>query len=64
MSLSATSTPLLIGGEEREAADSLPVYDPSNRELIGYAAAASHADAEDAVRAAHEAWPAWRSFSA
>ena len=29
MTLSATSTPLLIGGEEREAADSFPVYDPA-----------------------------------
>jgi acyl-CoA reductase-like NAD-dependent aldehyde dehydrogenase len=64
MNLSATSTPLLIGGEERDAADSLPVYDPSNRELIGHAAAASAADAEDAVRAAHEAWPAWAALSA
>jgi acyl-CoA reductase-like NAD-dependent aldehyde dehydrogenase len=63
MTLSATSTPLLIGGEEREAADTFPVYDPANRELIGYAAAASIADAEDAVRAAHEAWPAWAALS-
>jgi acyl-CoA reductase-like NAD-dependent aldehyde dehydrogenase len=63
MALSATSTPLLIGGEEREAADSFPVYDPANRELIGYAAAASIADAEDAVRAAHDAWPAWAALS-
>ena len=59
MALSVTSTPLLIGGEERSAADSFPVYDPSNGEVIGYAAAASTADAQDAVRAAHEAWPAW-----
>jgi acyl-CoA reductase-like NAD-dependent aldehyde dehydrogenase len=62
MSLSVTSTPLLIGGEEREAADSFPVYDPSSREVIGYAAAASAADAEAAVRAAHEAWPAWAAL--
>jgi acyl-CoA reductase-like NAD-dependent aldehyde dehydrogenase len=59
MALSVTSTPLLIAGAAREAVESFPVYDPSNRELIGYAAAASVADAEDAVRAAHEAWPAW-----
>jgi acyl-CoA reductase-like NAD-dependent aldehyde dehydrogenase len=63
MALSVTSTPLLIGGEEREAADSFPVYDPSNRELIGHAAAASAADAECAVQAAHEAWPAWAALS-
>jgi acyl-CoA reductase-like NAD-dependent aldehyde dehydrogenase len=59
MALSVTSTPLLIGGDERAAADSFPVYDPSSRELVGHAAAASTADAEEAVRAAHEAWPAW-----
>jgi acyl-CoA reductase-like NAD-dependent aldehyde dehydrogenase len=63
MTLSVTSTPLLIAGEEREAADSFAVYDPSNRELIGHAAAASTADAEDAVRAAQEAWPAWAALS-
>lgn len=63
MTSSATSTPLLIGGDEREAVDSLPVYDPSNRELIGHAAAASIGDAEDAVRAAHDAWPAWAALS-
>ncbi|HVU79360.1 MAG TPA: aldehyde dehydrogenase family protein [Gaiellaceae bacterium] len=62
MTLSITSTPLLIGGEERETADSLAVYDPSNREVIGHAAAASAADAADAVRAAHEAWPAWAAL--
>lgn len=62
MTMSVTSTPLLIEGEEREAADSFPVHDPSNRELIGYAASASTADAEDAVRAAHEAWPGWAAL--
>ena len=56
------TTPLLIGGEERPAADSFPVYDPSNGEVIGHAAAASTADALDAVRAAHEAWPAWAAL--
>ena len=63
MALSITSTPLLIGGEERLAADSFPVYDPSNGEVIGHAASASRADAEDAVRAAHEAWPAWAALT-
>jgi acyl-CoA reductase-like NAD-dependent aldehyde dehydrogenase len=63
MTQSVTSTPLLIGGEEREADEFFPVYDPSNRGLIGYAAAASVADAEDAIRAAHEAWPAWAALS-
>ncbi len=62
MALSITSTPLLIAGEERQAADSFPVYDPSNGEVIGHAAAASTADALDAVRSAHEAWPAWAAL--
>ena len=62
MATSTTTTPLLIGGEERPAADSFPVYDPSNGEVIGHAAAASTADALDAVRAAHEAWPAWAAL--
>jgi acyl-CoA reductase-like NAD-dependent aldehyde dehydrogenase len=60
--MTPTFTPLLIGGEEREAGDSFPVYDPSNRQLIGHAAAASTSDAEDAVRAAHEAWAAWAAL--
>ncbi|HMD93084.1 MAG TPA: zinc-binding dehydrogenase [Trebonia sp.] len=52
------STPLLIGGVERAAAVTFPVYDPAHTgEVIGHAAAASAADAADAVRAAHEAWP-------
>jgi acyl-CoA reductase-like NAD-dependent aldehyde dehydrogenase len=62
LATSTTTTPLLIGGEERPAADSFPVYDPSNGEVIGHAAAASTADALDAVRAAHEAWPAWAAL--
>jgi acyl-CoA reductase-like NAD-dependent aldehyde dehydrogenase len=59
------STPLLIGGMERTAAATFPVYDPAHAgEVIGHAAAASAADAADAVRAAHEAWPAWAALSA
>jgi acyl-CoA reductase-like NAD-dependent aldehyde dehydrogenase len=64
MALSTTSTPLLIGGEERTADDSFPVYDPHNGEVVGLAAAASTEDAQDAVRAAHEAWPAWAALPA
>jgi acyl-CoA reductase-like NAD-dependent aldehyde dehydrogenase len=55
---------LLIGGEERPAADSFPIYDPHNGEVIGHAADATTAEAEAAVRAAHEAWPAWAALSA
>jgi len=53
------STPLLIAGEERATAGSFAVYDPAHAgEVIGHAAAASAADAQDAVRTAHEAWQA------
>jgi acyl-CoA reductase-like NAD-dependent aldehyde dehydrogenase len=56
--------PLLIGGEERAAADSFAVHDPHDGSVIGHAAAASAAEAEDAVRAAEAAWPAWAALSA
>jgi acyl-CoA reductase-like NAD-dependent aldehyde dehydrogenase len=59
------STALLIGGEERTADASFPVYDPAlGGAVVGHAAAASAADALDAVRAADEAWPAWAALSA
>ena len=59
------STGLLIGGEERPAAESFAVHDPASPgAIVGYAAAASAADAEAAVTAAHEAWPAWAALSA
>jgi acyl-CoA reductase-like NAD-dependent aldehyde dehydrogenase len=58
------STPLLIGGEEREAEDSFAVHDPHDGSLIGHAAAASRQDALDAVAAAERAWPAWAALSA
>ena len=67
MALSDTTltTELLIGGDERLAAETFPVYDPAHAgTLVGHAAAASAADAEDAVRAAHQAWPAWAARSA
>ena len=51
------STPLLIAGEEREGGDgAFPVEDPARRgAVVGYAASASAADAEAAIRAAEEA---------
>ena len=58
-------TNLVIGGEERAAAESFPVYAPaSDGEVIGHAAAASSDDALDAVSAAAAAWPAWAALSA
>jgi acyl-CoA reductase-like NAD-dependent aldehyde dehydrogenase len=66
MALSETilSTPLLIGGEERETADSFAVLDPHDGSVIGHAAAATERDALDAVAAADRAWPAWAALSA
>ncbi|MGH2851618.1 MAG: aldehyde dehydrogenase family protein [Solirubrobacteraceae bacterium] len=67
MALSDTTltSELLIGGDERLAAETFPVHDPARSgTLVGHAAAASAADAEDAARAAHQAWPAWAARSA
>jgi len=58
------STPLLIGGEERETAESFAVLDPHDGSVIGHAAAATEQDALDAVTAAERAWPAWAALSA
>jgi len=59
-----TSTPLLIGGEERGTADSFAVHDPHDGSVIGHAASASAEDARDAVAAAHAAWPEWAAIPA
>ena len=64
--MTTASTPLLIAGQERPGGDgTLPVADPARRgAVVGYAAAASAADAEAAVRAAEETWPAWAALPA
>ncbi|HTW12172.1 MAG TPA: aldehyde dehydrogenase family protein, partial [Solirubrobacteraceae bacterium] len=64
MSETILSTPLLIGGEEREAADSFAVFDPHDGSIIGHAAAASEQDALDAVASAEHAFPEWAALSA
>jgi acyl-CoA reductase-like NAD-dependent aldehyde dehydrogenase len=66
MALSETtaSMQLLIGGEERPAADSFAVLDPHDGSVIARAGAASSEQAEEAVRAAHAAWPAWAALPA
>ena len=58
------STPLLIGGEERETEESFAVYSPHDGSLVGHAAAATRQDAIDAVAAAAQAWPAWAALPA
>jgi acyl-CoA reductase-like NAD-dependent aldehyde dehydrogenase len=53
-------TDLFIDGEIRTADDALQVVDPADGiSVVGYAAAASAKQAEDAVAAAHRAFPAW-----
>jgi acyl-CoA reductase-like NAD-dependent aldehyde dehydrogenase len=52
---------LYIGGEQRPGRDYTPKRNPANQaELLGEFAAASAADAEAALAAAHRAWPAWK----
>jgi len=64
LSEATVHTSLLIGGEERDAAESFAVHDPHDGSIIGHAASASEQDARDAVSAAHAAWPAWAALSA
>jgi acyl-CoA reductase-like NAD-dependent aldehyde dehydrogenase len=57
-------TDLFFGGEARSADDHLEVIDPADgRSIVGYAAAASAKQAEEAVAAAHRAFPAWAARS-
>jgi 1-pyrroline-5-carboxylate dehydrogenase len=57
--------PLHIAGEDRSAPAVLRKFNPANdQQLLGEFAAATRADADAALRAAHVAWPAWRDTSA
>jgi acyl-CoA reductase-like NAD-dependent aldehyde dehydrogenase len=57
-------TELYIDGEVRGADDALQVIDPSDGvSVVGFAAAASAKQAEQAVTAAHRAFPAWAARS-
>ncbi len=69
MSEASTDTPvtaqLFIGGTEREARDSrtYSVYNPARPDqLVGHVASASVKDTDDAVKAAHAAFPAWSAL--
>jgi acyl-CoA reductase-like NAD-dependent aldehyde dehydrogenase len=56
-------TGLYIGGEARQTDDVFSVFDPADPEkLVGYAAAATTEQAQAAVRAAHDAFPAWEDL--
>jgi acyl-CoA reductase-like NAD-dependent aldehyde dehydrogenase len=57
-------TELFIAGEVRSTDDHLQVVDPADgRSVVGYAAAASAKQAEEAVAAADRAFPAWAARS-
>ena len=56
---------LYIAGEERDSPTALRKLNPANeQQLLGEFAAATRADADAALRAAHAAWPAWRGTPA
>ena len=60
------TTNLYIDGDERPAQNgrSYELYNPARpTELVGHAAAASHEDVDQAVQAAHRAFPAWSALS-
>ena len=56
-------TELFVDGDIRGADDALQVVDPADGSLVGYAAAASAKQAQDAVAAAHRAFPVWAARS-
>ena len=60
------NTALYIDGDERpaEGGRNYALYNPARpNELVGHAAAASHSDVEQAVKAAHAAFPSWAALS-
>jgi acyl-CoA reductase-like NAD-dependent aldehyde dehydrogenase len=60
----SVTTPLYIGGKERQATDKMAIADPGKPGVVvGYAAAATAQDVSDAVAAAKAAYPAWAALS-
>ncbi len=60
----SVSTPLFIGGKERETADKMAIADPAKPGVVvGHAAAATPQDVGDAVAAAKAAYPGWSALS-
>jgi len=58
------TTPLFIGGKERQTAQKMAIADPAKPGVVvGHAAAASVEDVSDAVAAAKAAYPAWAGSS-
>jgi acyl-CoA reductase-like NAD-dependent aldehyde dehydrogenase len=64
--LDTVTSQLYINGKAREASDggSYPLYNPARpSELVGFVAAGTENDVDDAVQAAHKAFPAWAALS-
>ena len=60
------TTQLYINGKARAASDggTYPLHNPARpSELVGHVAAGTESDVDDAVRAAHSAFPAWSALS-
>ena len=55
-----------IGGRwiEGDGRPRLAVVDPASGESIGFAPALGAAETDEAINAAHQAWPAWRALTA
>jgi acyl-CoA reductase-like NAD-dependent aldehyde dehydrogenase len=63
MDRAETRTGLYIAGEARQTDDVFPVFDPADPQtVVGYAAAATTEESQAAVRAAHDAFPAWQEL--
>jgi acyl-CoA reductase-like NAD-dependent aldehyde dehydrogenase len=58
----ALTYPLLISNKSHTTSSSFPVHSPSTGHLLHHFSSASISDAEDAVRAAQNAFLAWRSL--
>lgn len=66
MTQDTITTQLYINGLARAASDggTYPLHNPARpSELVGHVAAGTERDAEDAVQAAHRAFPAWSALS-
>lgn len=58
-----SDVPLYIGGSWRKTADTLPIINPANEEVIGTVAVAGPQDLEDALAAAADGFRVWSRTS-